>query len=139
MAEEYPRGAYLLLLIGGIIEIVVGITVIFAAAVYMMVVAESGMTIFTVGQMPGEWMLEFGAVCWIIYILWFTIWGALIILSAKWVKTGNLDEVHKGAILGLIASILGFNIISLIGAILAFTWKESSPVVAAPPPPPPPV
>ncbi len=139
MTEEYPRGAYLLLLIGGILEIIVGITVILAAAMYMMVVAESGMTIFTVGQMPGEWMFELGAVCWILYILWFLIWGALIILSAKWVKTGNPEGVHKGAILGLIASILGFNIISLIGAILAFTWKSPQPAVAAPPPPPPPV
>ncbi len=87
--------------------------------------------------MPCEWMFELGTVCWIIYVIWFIIWGVLMILSAQWVKTGDPEKVHKGAVLGLIASILGgLNVISLIGAILAFTWKPPAPITQPPPPPP---
>ena len=136
MVDEYPRGAYLLLLIGGILEIIVGITVVLAASVYMLVASYAGPAkILVLGQGIGEMPMMFGEVCLVIYILWFIIWGALMIVSAKWIKTGNADKVHKGAVLGLISSILGMNIISLIGAILAFTWKPPQPSVVPPPPP----
>ncbi len=138
MADEYPRGAYLLLLIGGILEIIVGITVVLAAAVYLMVASYSAPgRIMALGQGMDMLPMMWGAACIVIYILWFIIWGSLMIVAARWIKTGNADNVHKGAILGLIASILGMNIISLIGAILAFTWKPPQTAEYVPPPPPP--
>lgn len=138
MTEEYPRGAYLLLLIGGILEIIVGVSVVLAATMFLVV--ESSSSSYMLGQMPG-FMPIYSAVCLVVDILWFLIWGVLMIIAAKWVKTGNQDKVHKGAILGLIASILGLNLISLIGAILALTWKpplqEQAQGYNVPPPPPP--
>ncbi len=135
MAEDYPRGAYLLLLIGGILEIIVGVSVVLAAAMFMLV--ESASSPYMLGQMP--WFLPmYSAVCIVVDILWFLIWGVLMIVAARWVKTGNPDTVHKGAILGLVASLLGLNLISLIGAILAFVWKPPAPAQGPEVPPPPP-
>ncbi len=119
MAETYPTAAYLLLLIGGILELIVAVP-------YAILMGIGGAALFF-----------FGGVFLIICGAWFLIWSILQIVAAMWVKSGQKDTVHKGAVLGLIASILGgFNIISLIGAILAFTWKPPAPVVAPPPPPP---
>ena len=112
--------AYILLLIGGVLEIIVGITVIMAAAVYMMV--ESVSSSVYLGQIPFMPMM-YGMVCIVTYLIWFFLWGILMIVSARWIKTGRPEMIHKGAVLGLISSILGLNIISLIGAILALMWK----------------
>ncbi len=122
MTEEYPVAAFWLLLIGGILELIGAI----GWAIIMGIVGVSTMMIMPIAG--GMFMM-----C----AVWFFIWDILIILSAVWVKTGDPDKVHKGATLGLISSILaGINIISLIGAILAFGWKKKAPVAVPPPPPP---
>ena len=122
MANDYPTGAYLLLLIGGILELI-------GAIAWAAMVGISGAA--TMMFLPA-----LGAVI-LVCAVWFLIWSILIIVAAMWVKTGDPDKVHKGAVLGLVSSILaGINIISLIGAILAFGWKKKAPVVAPPPPPP---
>jgi len=122
MADKYPSAAYGLLLTAGILDIING-----ALAVFM--VGWLWLPFGYWGDLGGFLII---ATC----MIWFIIWGVLFILSAMWVKTGDKDKVHKGAVLGLVASILGgFNIISLIGAILAFTWKPPAPAYVPPPPP----
>ncbi len=119
MTENYPKAAYLLLLIGGILELI-------AAVPYAILMGIGGTMMFFLG---GALLIVCG--------VWFLIWSILQIVAAIWVKSGQRDTVHKGAVLGLIAAILGgFNIISLIGAILAFSWKPPAPVMVPPPPPP---
>jgi hypothetical protein len=61
-----------------------------------------------------------------ICIVWFLLWGILMIVSSLWVKTGEPQKVRKGGILGLISSILGANILGIIGAIVALIWKQPS-------------
>ncbi len=120
MTEEYPTAAFWLLLIGGILELI-------GVVPYVLLMALAGGGIF------------FGFYGWILIVcgIWFLIWAILMIIAAVWVKTGETEEVHKGAVLGLIASILGgINIFALIGAILAFSWKKKAPMIIAPPPPP---
>ena len=138
MVDEYPRGAYLLLLIGGILEIIAGITVVLAAGMYLMVSSYSGvitsLRTYSISPTVMPAILP-GVACIVVYLIWFIVWGVLIILSAMWVKTGDPEKVHKGGILGLISSILGGNIISLIGAILALIWKKPQTTTLPPPPP----
>ena len=125
MAENYPTAAYLLLLIGGILELI-------GIIPYIAFVGIAGGGLFFIGSVAGVVGMAILAVC----LIWFLIWSILQIMAAMWVKKGDRESVHKGAVWGLIASILGgFNIISLIGAILAFTWKPPAPVVVPPPPP----
>ena len=120
MANDYPTGAFVLLLIGGILELA------YAALPGMM----AGM--IGLGGFLGGAMLF--AVC----AGWFILWAILTILAAIWAKSGDQDKVHKAGILGIVAFILGgFNILTLIGAILALIWKKKTAPVAAPPPPPP--
>lgn len=123
MAEKYPSGAYLLLLIGGILGLLGGILTVLAIGM----TAQGNVTvIFMFIPLTGAMAI----VC----AIWPLIWSILIIVAATMVKKGDKESVRKGAILGLIASILGVNIISLIGAILAFMWKPPAPPVTPPPP-----
>ena len=129
MADDYPNGAYLLLLIAGILELIYAAVAVFFVSISLIVPIEGMMMGVIIG----------------ICVVWFLIWGILLILSAVWVKSGDPDKVHKGGIMGLISAILGAPgfyglvfILGLIGAILALTWKKQ-PRMAAPPPPPPPM
>ncbi len=133
MGDEYPSAGYALLLVGGILELVVGIPLIFLYS-YAMIVSYT--VTDTMGHMtthsatsPLAWVLL--SLCFV----WFLTWGILMILAARWVKTGDEARVHKGGVLGLISSIFGLNILGFIGAILALAWKKKK----FPPAPKPPV
>lgn len=116
MSKNYPHAAYILSLIGGILQLlVVGVPLAILGIISI-----------------------WGVVC----LIWPLIFSILIIIGAMKIKSpGNLDAIRQGSILVLILSILAGNIISLIGGILGLIWKPSAEApteVAAPPPPPPP-
>ena len=133
MGDEYPSAGYALLLAGGILEIIVGIPL---ALLYGAVVITSYTVSDNMGQAATHSALSpLGWVLFSVCFLWILIWGILMILSARWVKTGDEARVHKGGVLGLISSIFGLNILGFIGAILALAWKKKK----FPPAPKPPV
>ncbi len=120
MADDYPMGAFVLLLIGGILQLAYVALPGMFAGMFGLSGMFSGTLIF--GVCAG----------------WFLLWAILTILAAIWAKTGDPAKVHKAGIVGILAFILGgFNILTLIGAILALVWKKKAPVAAPPPPPPP--
>jgi len=130
MGDEYPAGGYILLLVGGILEILGGISILAAGLVFTMVSSAGP------GPGPEPFPLFFGLTCVIAQAIWVLGMGVASIIAAKRVRTGNPEAVHSGAVLGIVASILGLNIISLIGAILAYVWKPPATNYVPPPPPP---
>ncbi len=125
MAREYPAAGFALLLIAGILELLVGIPMIFLGTMFSFAASYAS---HIAGAVVG------------ICFAWFLIMGILIILAAIWVHSGDPKKVHNGGILGLIASILGIGpffltlILGVIGGALALSWK---PPQRAPIPPPP--
>jgi hypothetical protein len=114
MADDKPTAAFVLSLIGGILELI--------GAIYMAALGAA-LAMFTGGLT---------LVCGV----WFIIAAIFIILGAVWQNTGEPDKVKNGSLLVIIFSILGgINIISLIGGILGYTWNKKN--TFSPPPPPP--
>lgn len=117
MAENYPRTAYILSLIGGILEVAVGVPLAIIGIITIL-----------------------GVVC----LIWPLIFGILIIVFALKLKSARDPNAVKSASIAIIIlSILaGINIISLIGGILGLIWEppiEMPQEIPAPPPPPPPL
>jgi hypothetical protein len=116
MPEEKPTAAFALSLIGGILQLLLGIVV---AAVF----AAVGFLTFGAGwvfSILGGYELVIGLI---------TIIGAVMMYN-------NPSSAHTWGIVILILSIISMlNIFSLIGGILGIIWKPHAPV--APPPAPP--
>ncbi len=121
--EEYPRTGYLLALIGAILGIIGGVVWLgltipaatFAAAYGMGGIAAMGLAL------P----------------IWILIASIIELIGAMKIKSGDPSKIKTGSLLVIIFSILGgFNIIALIGGILAYTWKPPARGQAPPPPPP---
>lgn len=109
---EKPTTAFALSLIGGILQLLLGIAI---AAGWVLLLGGTMDTIF-------------GAY-WIILSL-ITILGAVMIYNKP-------SSAHTWGIIIVVLSILsGLNIITLIGGVMAMRWKPSS--APSPPPPPPP-
>ncbi len=114
MADDKPTAAFILSLIGGILELV--------GAIYVAAIGAA------FAFLTGGLTLACG--------IWFIITAIFIILGAVWQNTGEPDKVKNGSILVIIFSILGgINIISLIGGILGYTWKPERRMAPMPPPP----
>jgi uncharacterized membrane protein len=107
---EKPTTAFVVSLIGGILEILLGIAV---AARWTVLVPGMDVT--------------FGA--------YFIILGLIMILGAVMMYNKPSSAHTWGIIIVVLSIISGLNIITLIGGILALRWKPSG---ATPPPPPPP-
>ncbi len=130
MSDEYPTAAFVLLLIGGILELVVWLPLSF-------MLGSAWITSVSMGGEEAGSVVSSGIAIVALCIVLFIIWSILMIVAAVWVKTGDPERVHKGGVLGLIASILGgLNIFALIGAILALSWSKKPRTIVAPPPPP---
>lgn len=125
MVDEYPRGAYMLTMVGAILEII-------AAIVYIAlgVIGAAAAGIFGIGGLGlGVWLL---------------IVGIILFVGASKLKSGDPGTIRTWSILILVFGILGGNIFALIGGILGLIWKPpqkpaTQQYTAAPPPPPPPV
>ncbi|WFO75199.1 hypothetical protein J4526_09035 [Desulfurococcaceae archaeon MEX13E-LK6-19] len=107
---EKPTAAWVLSLIGGILGFL-------GSLIYAIIGTAAVATM----PMPG-WLAGVGiAVCY-----WFVIAHLIIIIGALKIKSGEPKAVKTGGTLVLIFSILGgFNILALIGGILALTWKPT--------------
>ncbi|MCJ7424515.1 hypothetical protein MUP01_09655 [Candidatus Bathyarchaeota archaeon] len=115
--EEKPTAAFALSLVGGILELLLGIAI---AGVTGAIFAFIGLEALG---------LVFGAY-WIIL-------GIIILLGAIMLYN-NPASTHTWGIVILILSIIsGLNIFALIGGILAMVWKPSTTTRSAAPPPPP--
>jgi len=130
---EEPTAAWILSLIGGILGLIISLAYLgMALAAIGAVAAEAGVAIPMFG-VAGTAAI---ALCG-----WGIIAHIIIIIGAFKIKSGDPSSVRTGGILVLIFSILGgFNILALIGGILALVWKPPRKRVAeaAPPAPPPP-
>ncbi len=111
---EKPTAAWVLSLIGGILGFISSL-----------IAALGGTAAIAATPMPG-WLAGVGvAVCY-----WFVI-AHLIIIGALKIKSGEPKAVKTGGTIVLIFSIPGgFNILSLIGGILALTWKPTEAATA---------
>ena len=124
MVDEYPRGAYILTLIGAIIEIILAIIAlipgILGAALFGLLGAF--------GMGTGVWLL---------------IVSIILFVGASKLKSGDPGTIRTWSIIILVFGILGGNIFALIGGILGLIWKPpQKPTIqqyTATPPSPPPV
>jgi len=133
-----PTGAFVLLLIGGILIVVF-------AGLYMF--AKD----WVESILPSEWVPTIPKLTEtlggkdVMYILG-VVWGMLVIIGAALTYTGKPSSVKAGSIMGLIFGLLslleiagglyiGF-ILALIGAILGLVWKPPAAPAPAPAPPP---
>ena len=107
---EKPTAAWVLSLIGGILGFISSL-----------IAALGGTAAIAATPMP-SWLAGVGvAVCY-----WFVIAHLIIIIGALKIKSGEPKAVKTGGTIVLIFSILGgLNILSLIGGILALTWKPT--------------
>ncbi len=118
MAEEYPKTAYILTLVGAILALIIGIPLSLLGAV---------ISVVNIGA---------GIICVILPLLG----GILGIISAILMKNPEKAKMAGGlAILAAILSIYSFIgfILLLIGGIMAITWKPPAKVPPPAPPPPP--
>ena len=118
MAEEYPKTAYILTLVGAILALVIGIPLSLLGAM---------ISVVNVGA---------GIICVILPLLG----GILGIVAAILMK--NPEKVKMAGGLAILAAFLGgYGVISfilmLIGGIMALTWKPPAKVPPPAPPPPP--
>ena len=114
MAEK-PTTAFIVTLIGGILEILLGV----ALAARLMVL---------VSGMDPNTNVMIGA--------YFIVLGLIMILGAVMMYNKPSSAHTWGIIIVILSIIAGLNIITLIGGMLAIKWKPST--VTPPPPPPPP-
>jgi hypothetical protein len=116
--EERPTGAFVLTLIGGILQLVLGIVIV-------------GGWYALVGQ---GWDMAFGA--------YWTALAAITMLGASMMYSRPSSVRTWGTIIIVLSIVSGINLLTLIGGILARRWAPSGAakpgVVATPPPPPPP-
>ncbi len=113
MGEE-PTAAWILSLIGGILGLIGSLYIAVAGTALLAVLGP---------------LAALSIIFW-----WFVIAHIIILVGAFQIKSGEPSKVRTWGILVLIFSILGgFNILSLIGGILALTWKPSKPAAAPAP------
>ncbi len=122
MVDEYPRGAYILTIVGAILEIIAAIGYIALGIIGASLAGILGIGGIGVG-------------------VWLLIVSIILFVGASKLKSGDPGAIRTWSILILIFGILGGNIFALIGGILGLIWKPSKPqqVSQAAPPPPPPV
>lgn len=113
---EKPTTAFVVSLIGGILQLLLG-------------VALAARQIVLVSGIDPNTNVMFGAYLIIFAII--TILGAVMMYI-------NPSSAHTWGIIVMVVSIIsGLNIISLIGGNLARKWKPSTVTLPPPPPPPP--
>ncbi len=105
MAEEYPKGAFILTLIGAILSLIVGIPLAMMGGIIAM------------------FLPSLGILCMVIPLLG----GILGIVAAILMR--NPEKVKTGGALAIIAAILSLIgvlsfILLLIGGIMALRWKK---------------
>ena len=106
---------FVLSLIGGIFNILLGFIGILVAILLIMVISG-----FNIGSGPAE-MADLSTTIVLIFIglsLWFILFGIMTIIFS--IKINNSQEVKKGAIGCAIFGIITLNILIIIGAIFAF-------------------
>lgn len=104
MVEEYPRGAYILTIIGAILEII-------AAIAYIALGTVGG----AIAGILGIGGLGVGA--------WLLIVSIILFVGTSKLKSGDPGTIRTWSILILVFGILGGNIFALIGGILGLIWK----------------
>jgi hypothetical protein len=127
-AEDYPTGAVLLLTIAGILEILSGIVL--------------GVSLFYGGGFSFTHSLPypFSSVMeadefYFLAVIFFLGSGYMMLQAVGELKSGNPRFVRSGAIMALVASIIGLNILAFLGAILAFKWRPAPREMFLLPPP----
>ncbi len=105
MAEEYPKGAFILTLIGAILSLLVGIPLAMMGGIIAM------------------FLPSLGILCIVIPLLG----GILGIIAAVFMK--NPEKVKAGGALAIVAAFLSIMgvlsfILLLIGGIMALRWKK---------------
>lgn len=132
---EYPRTAYILSLLGGILQLLIGVPLVVL-----------GILLLIGGDIPHKAPLLapilpiinmapiIGAICLILP----AIFGTLIINFAEEMKSAkSLKTIRSASITIVVLSIVGgLNIISLIGGILGLIWEPSTEAPQQTPSPP---
>ncbi len=138
--SESPTAAWILSLIGGMLGLLLYLGLL---ASVLVVLSSTGATASSmVEEVNATLSLPLlGTAYTLVAGLcgWFIIANIIIIIGALKIKSGEPSSVRTWGIVVLILSIIGGgNILSLVGGILALTWKPPRRIEAEAPPPPPP-
>jgi len=109
-----PFRVRVLLYLGGVFTIIKW-TILFTMPLY---IPELNIPVYINGHLVMD-----TATCGIIMLRWFVAWGIVLILSGKWITTGNRDKAREGCTYGIISSMFSVSLLGIIGVILGCILK----------------
>jgi len=120
-----PIASFILVLIAAIIDFITGLVILAGGSIAVSMVSR---------QLGVPWIV--GII--MMFAVWWIICGGLLILASIWINSGEPGKVRNGGIIAIIFGILSLNILviilSIIGGVLALTWKPPQRnIVTAPP------
>jgi len=123
--SDKPVASFVLVLIAAIIDFIIGIIILAGGSVVAAMVSRG---------LGASWIA--GII--MMFAVWWIICGALLFLSSMWINSGEPGKVRNGGIIAIIFGILSLNILviilSIIGGVLALTWKPPRRNIVSGPP-----